>query len=367
MATDTGPGTYYIDRANCSEREHRFAFFIDNFDIDGYDLKPEHRAELDRRFRQNWVSGSDGFIYPVDRMYVFLRGYASRTGHSLSQPNSHQSHNDWLSQQRVNAVRNFLLRYVSPRYITSTNNTDHVGDRYSNGPRAEDDRFRAVQVIVTGIARPREPIQQNVIDRFAIRVSGGIIDGVINSGTAATESLSDFPGLGALQFAFLRVQIKKITDGTICNYVYVGLQASAGISLSSLLTSSLGNYLNLSQGVIQQSEIAVQLIQGHLNGIISAANYGPWSYFIAQSNHHVQFYEFEGDAGFGGMRDISYHNYFSFDTFNSSDYVHIFSINNNRVDRSNNTIELEVPSPPWETYLNLNIITLPAFGRLLRI
>ena len=153
----TGPG-----RVTTDARAHRSGYsdwiYLENFDIDGVTVKSEHRNELTRRFGGMYSSG--GLMMPDDNKWIFLRGYASRTGGA--------EHNIDLSLQRVCAVQDYLLSLgISNDHITGL---DYVGEEWSHAEIEEDDQFRSVEVIARFENIPPPPSAPVFIrDRFRMR------------------------------------------------------------------------------------------------------------------------------------------------------------------------------------------------------
>jgi hypothetical protein len=267
MFRATGPGTIRLDRRS-SRESHLIWFHLDNFDVDGVALKTEHRNVLTRIFRHNMVE-SGGIIMPVDRIWVFLRGYASRAGGA--------AHNIDLSRQRVANVRQYLNAYVSDDHITGL---QHVGEDWSHSEIEEDENFRSVEVICTTENTPPLPPRPAFIyDRFRMRakpVGGQAVDALAQGLDLAGHALPT--GLGA---TFLLIQIERRSNHARKFFLFYSGQVSAGLSAPSFMFAQPNDF-------------------GELGG-----GYGDWVNFRTRSHdHHVAFTEFEGSASFGSLASV---------------------------------------------------------------
>jgi hypothetical protein len=313
--TPTGPGTIRIDRRSGSS-ENVVWVHLDNFDIDGVTLKTEHRNALTRWFSHNMVE-SGGLIIPVDRIWVFLRGYASRTGDT--------GHNLQLSRERVSNVRSFLNAYVSDSHITGL---EHVGEAWSHREIEEDEQFRSVEVIMRPENRPPGGSPPGFIyDRFRMRAKLG------DAGDAAAvgSALADLPGgLGA---TVLHIQIQNRTTHAIQNYVFVSAQATAGLAVP-----------------ISASE----------------DEYGDWVNFRTRSRHHVALSEFEGDASFGSMVSVQIGTYSPGESLGMGQSYFVFQSDHLRsVDNYVTVLPRTIVLPmPENLGLGFSLISMSAFGRL---
>ena len=128
----TGPGT--VDRSD-RVPAGGIRVTLTNFDIDGDDLKPEHRSVLDTDI----VPAAVG--HPVR---VYLRGSASRS--------SDPAHNQALSERRMSAVARYLGQHGVP---TAQISTSAVGASMAMAP--EDSGDRAVGVLIVPLSAPPPP------------------------------------------------------------------------------------------------------------------------------------------------------------------------------------------------------------------
>jgi hypothetical protein len=326
MFRATGPGTIRLDRRS-SRESHLVWLHLDNFDVDGVALKTEHRDELVRIFRNNMIE-SGGIIMPVDRIWVFLRGYASRTGGV--------AHNIDLSRQRVANVRQFLNAYVSDDHITGL---QHVGEDWSHSEIEEDENFRSVEVICTTENRSPIPARPPFIyDRFRMRAKLGSAEQMM----AAGISMLNLPGgLGA---TFIQIQINNTTTHAIQDYFFVSTQVTAGLSATDFM---------------HEPPPQAQL----LDSSVSDTEYAAWVRFRTRSNHHVALNEFEGSAAFGGLLAAQLgplslgENYFSFQSermHSTAHWVAFFP----------RTIVLPMPN---SFGFGFSLASLSAFGRLIMV
>ena len=312
----TGPGTIRLDHRS-SAASNVVWVHLDNFDIDGVILKTEHRNALERWFSHNTVV-SGGLIIPVDRIWVFLRGYASRTGDA--------EHNLELSSARVANVRSFLNAHVSDSHITGM---EHVGERWSHREIEEDEQFRSVEVIMRTENRPPEPSPPGFIyDRFRMRAKLG----EAGDGAAVGSALADLPGgLGA---TFLHIQIQNRSTHDIQNYIFVSAQVTAGLAVP---------------------------ISG------SRDEFGDWVNFRTRSRHHVALTEFEGDASFGSMVSVQIGTYSPGESLGMGESYFVFQSNHLHSIESYVTVlprTIVLPMPE-NAGLGFSLISMSAFGRLI--
>lgn len=250
---------------------------LDNFDVDGTTLKIEHRNELDRRFGHNFLptTHTGDLLIPADDIWIFLRGYASRTG-----GRDHVEDNMALSLERVAVVSNYLNRIgISDGHITGL---DYVGEAWSHGEIEEDDEFRSVEVIARSENSPPPPARPAFIyDRFRMRakpIGGEAVDAISQGLDAAGHALP--AGLGA---TFLRIQIERLRTHERKNYLFYTAQVSAGLSVPSFMFLQPGAFGEGGDG------------------------YGDWVRFRTRSHdHHVAFTEFEGSANFGNVGSVQF-------------------------------------------------------------
>ncbi|MGB4843304.1 MAG: hypothetical protein WBP16_02435 [Ferruginibacter sp.] len=321
---ETGPGVIRIDH-----RAHRSGnlewFHLDNFDIDGVTVKPRHRSYLSDRFANNFLptTRSTDLLIPADDIWIFLRGYASRTGGT--------DHNIDLSIQRVDNVRDYLVGscHISDNKITGL---DYVGEEWSHGEIEEDEIFRSVEVIASHENRPPPPSPPPaIVDRFRMRAKpvGAEVLGAI------ADELEIPGGLGG---TLLMIQIQNRTSRDTRTYVYISAQVTAGLSVP-LPASPSGTRDRPSRG----------------------SGYGNWVNFTTRSNHHVVFSDFEGSASFGGMVGVqigSYSagdNYFQFSSDQLRDVERWVTVRPR-------TITLPMPDSMG---LGFSLISMSAFGRLI--
>lgn len=315
--TPTGPGRVTTD-ARARSSGYTDWIYLENFDIDGVTLKIEHRNELTRRFGGMHSSGD--LMMPDDNKWIFLRGYASRTGAS--------DHNLDLSNERVLAVHNFLLSLgISDNHITGL---DYVGEEWSHSEIEEDDQFRCVEVIArleNITPPPSTPVF--IRDRFRMRAKPAGPDVI---GAIADEI--DLPG--GLGSTVLMIQIENRSTHERRDFLFVSLQVTGGLSIPFSGTP-----------VPTSSDLDFE--------------YGDWVNFRTRSQHHVAFSEFVGSATFGGMISAQIgtfnagDNYFSFDSENlhhAETYVVI----------TPRTIVLPMPTTVG---LSFSLISMSAFGRLM--
>lgn len=313
----TGPGRISTD-ARASRSGYSHWIYLENFDIDGVTVKSEHRNELQRRFGTMERLGD--LMIPSDNQWIFLRGYASRTGGA--------EHNIDLSMQRVFAVQDFLLSLgISNDHITGL---DYVGEAWSHAEIEEDDQFRCVEVIGRLENIPPPPSTPSFIyDRFRMRVRIG----TAGDAAAAALTIADLPGgLGA---SILDIQIKNVASGEVRNYLFVSAQVTAGLSLPTPPAPPL-----------------------ELPG--TDTGYADWVDFRTRSNHHVQFSEFEGEAAFGGLLSLQLgpvslgDSYFSFESSRLHSVEHYTSVYPRTI---------VVPMPDGSG-VGFSLASLSAFGRL---
>ena len=152
MATATGPGQVEPRSVPSETNTRRLAWKLYNFDVGGIALKLEHQRWLD----ENLVP-----LLAIFGAQVRLHGTTSRSGSA--------GINQQLSEQRVAAVRNYLLLHgARPAQLiaTATGEADAKSADHDDG--TEDDRFRAVVVeisfpVTTGPVRfdRRDPANRN--------------------------------------------------------------------------------------------------------------------------------------------------------------------------------------------------------------
>lgn len=322
----TGPGEIRLDHRS-SAADNVVWVHLDNFDIDGVDLKAEHRNALDRWFRHNMVE-SGGLIIPVDRIWVFLRGYASRTGGV--------EHNIDLSRQRVSNVRTHLTAYVSNSHITGM---EHVGASWSHGEIEEDSQYRSVEVIMRTVNHPPEPTTPAFIyDRFRMRAKPAGPDII---GAIAGEL--DLPG--GLGSTVLMIQIENRSTHERRDFLFVSMQVTAG--LSAPISSS--------------TEPTDQRL------ISESSDYGDWVNFRTRSHHHVAFSEFVGSAAFGGMVSVQIGTYSPGSSLGMGE--NYFQFTSDRLHNVENYVAIlprtiVLPLPP-SFGLGFSLISMSAMGRLM--
>jgi hypothetical protein len=250
----TGPGRV-IDNINpqvSAGGRYDLWKFLANFDIDGDALKIEHTNWLDASLirRDNSQRGR----------WVFLRGWASRTGDP--------GHNDRLSLRRVDNVRGYLLRYgFSLTHITGS---DYVGELWSNDGPDENWQQRAVEVIVSpDRLYPPPPPHSHVIELDATAITGRLsrhfkirVLGSLQLGAAAAGNGIVF-------------EIWDTTYGLACRYLYFGL--GAGLSIP---------------GGPHALETLEQLAKPVEVGMSLAGRSGNWHYFSTRA--HVEVDNFAG-------------------------------------------------------------------------
>jgi hypothetical protein len=249
MLRPTGPGRV-IDNPNPQLNpggRYDLWKFLANFDIDGDDLKPAFASWLDQNLGQ-----------PRGR-WVFLRGWASRTGTP--------DHNKSLSERRVRRVREYLVQHgFPPTHITGC---DYVGEAWSSDGPEEDWTHRCVEVIVSPdrLNPPRPP---HVIDVDATGISGRLarhfrirVLGSLQAGAAVA-------GNGIL------FEIWDTTYQLACQYGYVGLGIGASVPGPHLL------------------ERAEQMATALNVGTSLAGHSGHWHYFHTRAHVDVD--------NFGGPR-----------------------------------------------------------------
>jgi OmpA family len=316
----TGPG-----RITSDSRAHSSGFsdwiYLENFDIDGVTLKSEHRNELRRRFG-DMIRHRD-ISLPADDKWIFLRGYASRTGS--------EEHNIDLSLQRVENVQSFLISLgLSDSHITGV---DYVGEAWSHAEIEEDDQFRCVEVIGRHENIPPPPSTPVFIyDRFRMRARIG------SAGEAVAAGLSLLELPGGLGATVLEIQINNLSTRATQNYFFISAQVTAGISAS-----------------IPSGPAAPRSAPGP-----GDSPYAGWVEFRTRSNHHVALREFEGSAAFGGLLGaqigpLSFgDSYFTFESTNLNSVEHYTCV-------TPRTIILPMPD---SIGLGFSLASLSAFGRL---
>jgi hypothetical protein len=184
-----------------------------NFDIDGYDLKPEHTYWL------NVTALPLLERHPFS--YVWITGTTSRTASS--------QHNQQLSQRRAAQVANYLeTRRVSRSQIcTNWARINAVGESFSTSPLEEDEVERAVIVEIQPIVihtpspvphstRPPSPPPRPIVSQsFSIRMRfGGSLGHII-------------VGVDAVYFDIL-----DETNNYVASYRYLGANISIGTPAS---------------------------------------------------------------------------------------------------------------------------------------
>jgi hypothetical protein len=264
-------------------------------------------------------------MMPADDKWIFLRGYASRTGG--------EEHNIDLSLQRVDVVNAFLVSLgISDTHITGL---DYVGEAWSHSEIEEDDQFRCVEVIARHENIPPPPSTPVFIyDRFRMRARIGTAGEAVAAGLSVVELPG---GLGA---TVLEIQINNITTHATQNYFFVSAQVTAGLSASvpSALTP---------RGPSSSSEMP----------------YANWVEFRTRSNHHVALSEFEGSAAFGGLLGaqlgpLSFgDSYFTFQSDRLNSVDHYICV-------TPGTIILPMPD---SIGLGFSLASLSAFGHLFMV
>jgi len=319
----TGPGRITTDARATHGSGYTDWIYLENFDIDGVTLKIEHRNELRRRFGDMVRLGD--LMMPADDKWIFLRGYASRTGS--------EEHNIDLSLQRVDVVHAFLVSLgISDTHITGL---DYVGEAWSHAEIEEDDQFRSVEVIARHENIPPPPSTPVFIyDRFRMRARIGDAGDAV----AAGLSLLDLPGgLGA---TVLQIQINNMTSHETRDYYFVSAQVTAGISVSAPTGPSTTR-----------------------DGTHIDSPYADWVEFRTRSNHHVSLSEFEGSAAFGGLLSASVgplsfgDSYFTFQSDRLNSVEHYTAV-------TPRTIILPMPA---SIGLGFSLASLSAFGRLFMV
>ena len=315
----TGPG-----RVTTSARAHSSTYsdwiYLENFDIDGVTVKSEHRHELSRRFGATHSIGGD-LMMADDNKWIFLRGYASRTGGA--------EHNIDLSMQRVFAVQDYLLSMgISNDHITGL---DYVGEEWSHAEIEEDDQFRCVEVIGRHENIPPPPsVPVFIRDRFRMRAMP----------VAASELglLGEALGLaGGLGATILKIEIQNLATREIRTYAYGSIQVTAGLSLPTPGAPPSAPDTDPSR------------------------EFGAWVDFNTRSNHHVSFYDLEGEASFGSMLGVQIGPYSAGDSY--------FQFNSDRIHNverwatvNPRTIVLPMPD---SSGLSFSLASMSAFGRLI--
>ena len=140
----TGPGKVEVDQSYSGPGMAKALLY--NFDIDGADIKPEH---------ERYLRATALPLLRDNRGAIWMQGSASRSGAD--------AYNLRLSRRRVSNVESVLLRSgITPRQVQS----DAVGEALAFGHAREDERDRAVALVILPYARPVPP-PQNVPDRPA--------------------------------------------------------------------------------------------------------------------------------------------------------------------------------------------------------
>lgn len=330
MFRATGRGTFRNDpRAHASGNLEWI--HLDNFDVDGVTLKVEHRNLLTERFGNNFLptTHTGDLLIPADDIWIFLRGYASRTG-----GRDHEEHNMALSLERVAVVSNYLNSIgISDGHITGL---DYVGEAWSHGEIEEDDNFRSVEVIARSENRPPPPARPAFIyDRFRMRAKTAGPDII---GAIAGEF--DIP-IGS---TVLMIEIQNRTTSEIRTFLFVSLQASAGLSVP-LPDGPSGSPRDLPA---------------------SHSDYGDWVNFRTRSHHHVNFSEFEGSASFGSMVGVQIGSYSPGESLGMGE--NYFQFDSDRLHNVDNWVTvlprtIVLPLPPTSG-IGFSLISMSAFGRL---
>jgi hypothetical protein len=133
MKRATGPGMIEARPALHASGERRVGQLLFNFDIDDAAVKPEHQQALEQDVLP---------LLAIRGARIRLRGTASRSGAA--------SYNQQLSQRRVNAVRDFLIKNgaVLTQFDTSAAVGEDDAKAAGQADGSEDPRFRAVLVTV---------------------------------------------------------------------------------------------------------------------------------------------------------------------------------------------------------------------------
>ena len=321
--SETGPGVIRLDRRAHSGRNLEW-FHLDNFNIDEVTLKTRHRNYLSERFANNFLPTSrpSDLLIPADDVWIFLRGYASRTG-----GRDHLQHNLDLSGSRVENVRSYLIDNccISNERITGL---DYVGEEWSNGEIEEDDMFRSVEVISRTENRPPEShVVSFINDRFRMRAKLG----EAGDGAAVGSALADLPGgLGA---TVLHIQIQNRSTHDIQNYIFVSAQVTAGLAVP---------------------------ISG------SRDEFGDWVNFRTRSHHHVALTEFEGDASFGSMVSVQIGTYSPGESLGMGESYFVFRSHHlHSIESYVRVIPRTIVLPmPRSVGLSVSLISMSPFGRL---
>lgn len=310
-------------RVTTSVRSHSSTYsdwiYLENFDIDGVTVKSEHRNELNRRF--GGMHSSGGLMMPDDHKWIFLRGYASRSGGA--------EHNIDLSLQRVCAVQDYLLSLgISNEHITGL---DYVGEEWSHTEIEEDDQFRCVEVIGRHENIPPPPSAPVFIrDRFRMRA----MPVAASELGALGEVLGVAGGLGA---TILKIEIQNLDTHEIRTYAYGSIQVTAGLSIPT---------------PPEPPRIPEERRPNE---------FGDWVNFNTRSNHHVSFSDLEGEASFGSMLGVQIGPYSAGDSYFqfNSDRIH-------NVERWAAVYPRTIVLPMPDSYgLGFSLASMSALGRLI--
>ena len=331
--SETGPGVIRLDHRAHSGINLEW-FHLDNFNIDEVTLKTRHRNYLSERFANNFLPTSrpSDLLIPADDVWIFLRGYASRTG-----GRDHLQHNLDLSGSRVENVRSYLIDNccISNERITGL---DYVGEEWSNGEIEEDDMFRSVEVISRTENRPPEShVVSFIYDRFRMRAKtcGPDILGAI-----AGEL--DIPG--GIGSTILMIQIQNITTHETRTFLYISVQVTAGLSVP------------LPEG---PSGTPRDITDHH-------SDYGDWVNFRTRSHRHVALIEFEGDASFGSMVSVQIGTYSPGESLGMGESYFVFQSHHlHSIESYVRVIPRTIVLPmPQSVGLSVSLISMSPFGRL---
>lgn len=233
--------------------------FLANFDTDGDEPKDEHKAWL----REHLLGPG-----PVEPPWVFLRGWASRSGSV--------QHNKLLSIRRVRNVQAFLTGNSFPgERITGA---DYVGSAWSASGPVDNWQHRCVEVLVSAhrLHPPPPPEVHRITSVDEVNIVGRV------ARHFRIRVLAEQSAGAGVAGNVLLLEIWDTTYGQACRYVYAG----SGMGVEIPGAPELGRL----DHVLRGANLGDALAGGH----------GNWVYF--HTDHHVDVDAFGGPADFSETR-----------------------------------------------------------------
>ena len=242
MLHRTGPGKIDVDAKYSGPGMLKALLY--NFDVDGDNVKPEHRLFLQARVAP---------LLQTDSGHVWLQGSASRTGTN--------PYNMELSRRRV---WNVAMIMRSAGILDRQMQLDAIGEERAQTHPIEDETDRAVALVVIPVAKESPPPPRKipppplVSSDFKIRLLGGL------TGSA-----------GPFQVENCFFQIADKRNNRTSFYVYsaegVGKGFIKGLNLSATMKGPWNDFRTNSAIRVSQFEGAARFTTGGV---------GPWT-----SNH----------------------------------------------------------------------------------